>query len=143
VLHSSCARCGCCGLAEKPETSERGPSGKKPLGTISDGLLGSVRGAWLGWWERSLDCCVCCVISVLSADAIESKRKENMVALVLLFYFSFRCRHIWRKRERDHHDYTPMDNTSRVTVLQLITQTDLNLLLCLVSSKGEKRKETF
>jgi hypothetical protein len=32
VLHSSCARCGCCGLAEKPETSERGPSGKNLSG---------------------------------------------------------------------------------------------------------------
>jgi hypothetical protein len=52
--------------------------------------LGSVRGAWLGWWERSLDCCVCCVISVLSADAIESERKKNMARsrVTILFFIS-------------------------------------------------------
>jgi hypothetical protein len=138
VLHSSCARCGCCGLAEKPETSERGPSGKNLSGrSLMDcwGRFGG-GGGWLGWWERSLDCCVLCNLRVGRwCDRIRKKEKHGSLSCYyFIFHFDL---DIWR--ERDHYDYTPKDNTSRVTVLQLTTQTDLNLLLCLVIVKWWKK----
>jgi hypothetical protein len=72
-------------------------------------------------------------------DRIRKKEKHGSLSCYyFIFHFDL---DIWR--ERDHYDYTPMDNTSRVTVLQLITQTDLNLLLCLVTVKGKKGRKLF